>query len=92
LAAIFIIDFSTPLTFDYKKYFIRQFLAERSIPAVIGVINLTRLQETALQELRKILEIPADIPVISLDYNKISDLRNMVHQLINLSDREKNSR
>lgn len=92
LAAIFIIDFSTPLTFDYKKYFIRQFLTEKSIPAIIGVINLTRLQEEALKELRKILEIPSNIPVISLDCNKISDLRNMVHQLIRLSDRGKNSR
>jgi hypothetical protein len=92
LAAIFIIDFSTPLTFDYKKYFIRQFLAERPISALIGVINLTRLHDAALQELRKILEIPADIPVISLDYTKISDLRNMVRQLIKLSDREKSIR
>jgi hypothetical protein len=92
LAAIFIIDFSTPLTFDYKKYFIRQFLAESAIPVIIGVINLTRLQDAALQELRKILEIPIDIPVISLDYTRISDLRNMVHQLIKLSAQEKNSR
>ena len=65
---------------------------KRSLSAVIGVINLTRLQEEALKELRKILEIPADIPVISLDYTKISDLRNMVRQLIDLSAREKNIR
>ncbi|UCF65257.1 MAG: hypothetical protein JSW33_05350 [bacterium] len=92
VATLLIFDFSQRLTFDYKKYFIRQYLTEKSVPLIIGILNLSRLHETAIAEFRRLLEIPAEIPVIALDVQKISDLRELLNQLLKLVAREKKLR
>ncbi len=75
---VFLIDFAQKLSFDYKKYFIRQFLAEYEIPAVIGVINVTKMSEQVVGELRKKLEIPPDIPVLSLSPLNFSGIKTTI--------------
>ena len=92
VATLFIFDFSQRLTFDYKKYFIRQYLTEKTVPLIIGILNLSRLHETAVAEFRRLLEIPTEIPVIVIDSQKISNFRELLNQLLNLVEQDKKLR
>ncbi len=78
---VFIIDFGQRLAFDYKKYFIRQFISEYDIPLVIGVMYVTRFTEQVIGELRKKLEIPADIPVLPVNAGNFGSVRNLLFRI-----------
>jgi signal recognition particle receptor subunit beta len=78
VGCILLIDFAQKISFDYKKYFLRQFLAEYKIPLVIGVMNVTKMTEQVVSELKKKLEIPADIPVLAINPDDFSGIRSAV--------------
>jgi len=87
---IYVIDFAQPLEFDYKKYVLRQILSEHQVPTAIGFINLTKMNKEVISEFRRRLEIPADLPILSLNPEKFLDMEALIMQLVGVSTKEVN--
>jgi hypothetical protein len=85
---IYVIDFSQALEFDYKKYVLRQILNEHDVPLAIGFINLTKMTDEVISEFKRKLEIPDDLPIVSLDPNKFFDMEALLMQLVGVSIQE----
>jgi hypothetical protein len=82
LATFFIFDFAQQLKFEYKKYFIRQFLTDYEMPAVIGIVNNSKFNEQVIAEFRRKLEIPPEINIVPFDPNNFQQVKQLFYNLV----------
>lgn len=82
LATFFIFDFAQELKFEYKKYFIRQFLTDYEMPAVIGIVNNSKFNEQVVAEFRRKLEIPPEINIVPFDPNNFQQVKQLFYNLV----------
>jgi hypothetical protein len=87
---IYVIDFAQSLEFDYKKYVLRQILQEYQVPTIIGFVNLTRFNEKVISEFRRKLEIPSELPILSLHPDKFIDMERLIMKLVGVNVEKQN--
>ena len=83
-AIFFVFDFSRELKFEYKKYYIKQIVNRYEFPFVIGLTNLTKFGERVIDEMRKRLEIPPGIKIVSFDPTNFQQIKQLFNQLTNI--------
>lgn len=85
IAAIFLIfDFSRELKFEYEKYYIKQIVNNYEFPFVIGLTNLTKFGKRVIEEMRKRLEIPPGIKIVSFDPKNFQQIKQLFNQLTDI--------
>ncbi len=83
-AIFFVFDFSRELKFEYQKYYIKQIVNQYEFPFVIGLTNLTKFGKRVIEEMRKRLEIPAGIKIVSIDPTNFQQIKQLFNQLTNI--------
>jgi signal recognition particle receptor subunit beta len=82
VATVFIIDLAQQTEMDYPKYFLRQFLAEYSLPFVIGITNVGENTEEAIQKVKNKLEIPSHVHLSVIDPQNFPQFRRLLLKLL----------
>ena len=82
VATVFIIDLDQQNEMDYPKYFLRQFLAEYSLPFVIGVTNVGENTEEAIQKVKNKLEVPSHVHLSAVDLQNFPQFRRLLLKLL----------
>ncbi len=81
VGAVFILDLTREFSFDYKKYFIRQFLQEFDIPVAIGVTYAEKEDAQVMDDLVQNLEIPSHIPLLQMNPADFAGVRSLLLEL-----------
>lgn len=77
LAYIFLIDFQQKESFEYTKYLLAKMLQTYNIPVVVGVTRIESRVNQALAKIRKMLEIPGEVPVLAIDAGSFQDCQEL---------------
>lgn len=81
LAYIFLVDFQQEESFEYTKYLLAKMLQTYDVPLVVGITRVESGVKQALARMRKILEVPDEIALLSINPDSFRDCRELLFNL-----------
>ena len=81
LAYIFLVDSKMKETFEYTKYLLNKMIQTYSVPCVVGITNIGSDEDPGLNNLRRKIEIPDEIPILPINPQSFKDALHLIHNL-----------